>query len=304
VRAVHDEACGVVGAIVTIEWYEGPRAALADLFALADDSPAAVGAYRDLGRVLVARGGSVVIGHLQLIATERSDEAEVKSIAVREDRQGAGVGRMLLERAAAVCREEGRSTLRIAAAAADTRVLGFYQRVGFRLLRVERDVFTPEAGYPEIDVDGIPLRDQVWLSLTLRSTVDHEAASAALAMQLRVARHTERLDEVVAFYRDGLGLTEIGGFRDHNGYDGVVLAVGGTNANLEFTAGGGHGAASPHPDSLLVLYVADADAVRAIVARLGVDPVGPANPYWSEHGTTFRDPDGFQVVLVPGRSEP
>lgn len=30
-------------------------------------------------------------------------------------------------------------------------------------------------------------------------------------MQLRVARHTERLDELVAFYRDGIGLTEIGG---------------------------------------------------------------------------------------------
>ena len=38
-------------------------------------------------------------------------------------------------------------------------------------------------------------------------------------MQLRIARHTDRLDEVVAFYRDGIGLTEIGGFRDHDGYD-------------------------------------------------------------------------------------
>ena len=27
----------------------------------------------------------------------------------------------------------------------------------------------------------------------------------------RVARHTERLDEIVAFYRDGLGLEGIGG---------------------------------------------------------------------------------------------
>jgi len=36
-------------------------------------------------------------------------------------------------------------------------------------------------------------------------------------MQLRVARHTERLDEVVAFYRDGIGLAEAGGFRGHGG---------------------------------------------------------------------------------------
>ena len=39
-------------------------------------------------------------------------------------------------------------------------------------------------------------------------------------MQLRIARHTERLEEVVAFYRDGIGLPEIGSFRDHAGYDG------------------------------------------------------------------------------------
>jgi catechol 2,3-dioxygenase-like lactoylglutathione lyase family enzyme len=123
-------------------------------------------------------------------------------------------------------------------------------------------------------------------------------------MQLRVARHTERLDEVVAFYRDGLGLREIGGFRDHDGYDGVFLEVPGTDAHLELTAGGEHGAPEPHPESLLVLYLGDADAVRAVVSDLGRTPVAPANPYWAEHGTTIEDPDGFRVVLVPERWEP
>jgi hypothetical protein len=50
-------------------------------------------------------------------------------------------------------------------------------------------------------------------------------------MQLRVARHTERLEEVVGFYRDGIGLTEIGGFHDHDGYDRGFLAVPGTDAH-------------------------------------------------------------------------
>jgi GNAT superfamily N-acetyltransferase/catechol 2,3-dioxygenase-like lactoylglutathione lyase family enzyme len=290
--------------MVSIEWYDGPRAALADLFALADESAAAVSAYRDLGRVLVARDGPVVIGHLQLTAGERADDAEVKSVAVREDRQGAGVGRMLLGRAAAVCRGEGRATLLVATAAADTGVLRFYQLLGFRLLRVERDVFTPEAGYPEVDVDGVPLRDRVWLSLALQTPADHGAPGAALAKQVRVARHTERLDEVVAFYRDGLGLIEVGGFRDHDGYDGAFLAVPGTDTHLEFTTGGDRGAPWPHPESLLVLYLGGAEAVRTVASRLGVDPIAPANPYWAEHGMTFRDPDGFRVVLVPERWEP
>jgi GNAT superfamily N-acetyltransferase len=150
-----------------IEWFDGSRGELADLFALADDSPAAVSAYRELGRVLVARDGPTVIGHLQLVARDDAGEAEVKSIAVREDRQGAGLGRMLLERAAAACREESRSTLLVATAAADTGVLRFYQLLGFRLLRVERDAFTPQTGYADIEIDGIPLRDRVWLSLDL-----------------------------------------------------------------------------------------------------------------------------------------
>jgi catechol 2,3-dioxygenase-like lactoylglutathione lyase family enzyme len=123
-------------------------------------------------------------------------------------------------------------------------------------------------------------------------------------MELRVARHTERLQEVVRFYRDGLGLTEIGGFRDHDGYDGVFLALPGSGAHLEFTAGGGHGAPSPHPESLLVLYLGDDAAVETVAARLGVRPVAPANPYWAQHGVTFEDPDGFRVVLVPARWDP
>jgi len=53
-----------------------------------------------------------------------------------------------------------------------------------------------------------------------------------------------------------------------------------------------------------VLYLGDRDAVRATAARLGTDPVAPANPYWAEHGLTFEDPDGLRVVLVPERWEP
>jgi GNAT superfamily N-acetyltransferase/catechol 2,3-dioxygenase-like lactoylglutathione lyase family enzyme len=290
-----------VKAMVTVDWFEGPRAVLADLFSLADDSPAAVSNYRERGRVLVARDGPAVVGHLQLIAGERAGEAEVKSLAVREDRQGAGIGRLLVERAAAVCRDEDLATLVVATAAADTRVLRFYQRLGFRMARVERDVFTAAAGYPAIDIDGIPLRDQVWLSLSLNGSARTQATPA---MRLRVARHTERLDELTAFYRDGLGLTEIGRFRDHDGYDGVFLQVPGTETHLELTTGGGHGAPSPHPESLLVLYLGDDEAVRAIASRLETDPVTPANPYWAAHATTFQDPDGFHVVLVPARWEP
>jgi catechol 2,3-dioxygenase-like lactoylglutathione lyase family enzyme len=129
------------------------------------------------------------------------------------------------------------------------------------------------------------------------------AHAGPLLMQLRIARHTDRLEPVVAFYRDGLGLTEGGGFRDHDGYDGVFLVLPGTGAHLEFTTGGEHRGPEPHPESLLVLYLGDEAAVKGVVGRLGIDPVIPANPYWADHGLTFEDPDGFRVVLVPDRWE-
>src|ERR1700751_1997431 len=120
-------------------------------------------------------------------------------------------------------------------------------------------------------------------------------------MQVRVARHTDRLEDAVAFYREGIGLPVIGEFRGHAGYDGVFLALPGTGAHLELTTGGGHGAPPPHPETLLVLYLGDEEAVERAVARLGVAPVAPANPYWAAHGVTVEDPDGFRVVLVPER---
>lgn len=158
---------------VTIDWFLDSRDELAGLFALADDSPAAVRAYRELGRVLVARDGGVVVGHAQIVVVS-GGEVELKSLAVCEDRRGEGIGRLLVERAASACRAEGRSTLLVATAAADTGVLRFYQLLGFRMLRVERDAFALENGYPPVDVEGIPLRDRVWLSLALSSG---EAAS-------------------------------------------------------------------------------------------------------------------------------
>lgn len=118
-------------------------------------------------------------------------------------------------------------------------------------------------------------------------------------MQLRIARHTERLEELVAFYRDGLGLPEIGRFEGHDGYDGVFLAVPGTDAHLEFTSGGRYAAPAANPESLLVLYLGSAKAVADVRDRVGAEPVEPANPYWRKNGVTLADPDGFQVVLVP-----
>lgn len=119
-------------------------------------------------------------------------------------------------------------------------------------------------------------------------------------MQVRLARHTNDLARLVAFYRDGLGLIEVGGFEDHAGYSGAFLQIPGTECHLEFTTGGDQGPPDPHPESLLVLYLGTSEAVRAAAERSGAPQVGSANPYWDATGAvTVLDPDGFRVVMAP-----
>ena len=114
-------------------------------------------------------------------------------------------------------------------------------------------------------------------------------------MQLRVARHTTRLDELVRFYRDGLGLREAGRFDAHEGYDGVFLAVPGTNAHLEFTSGGQHAPPEPNPESLLVLYLGNDEAVPRRVSESG-----PTR--WSRQTHTGAGTVSLSPILMASRS--
>jgi catechol 2,3-dioxygenase-like lactoylglutathione lyase family enzyme len=75
---------------------------------------------------------------------------------------------------------------------------------------------------------------------------------------LRVARPTDKLDAVVHFYRDGLGLAILYHFENHEGFDGVMLGRKGAPYHLEFTHAKGHKAGrAPTADNLLVFYLPD-----------------------------------------------
>jgi ribosomal protein S18 acetylase RimI-like enzyme len=151
---------------VTVDWFDGDRAQLDVLFALADDSPVEIASYRERGQVLTANENGAIVGHLQLVYAG-AEEVELKSLAVLEDRQRRGIGRRLVARALLEARERGFTTMLVTTASADTEVLRFYQRMGFRMFRVDRDAFSAANGYDSMDVDGIPLRDRVWLSAEL-----------------------------------------------------------------------------------------------------------------------------------------
>jgi catechol 2,3-dioxygenase-like lactoylglutathione lyase family enzyme len=135
--------------------------------------------------------------------------------------------------------------------------------------------------------------------------VEQQVSSAAIA-QIRVARPTDKLDEIVSFYHGGLGLPIIAQFANHEGYTGVMIGLPGEQFHLEFT----HfekGSPSPAPsrDNLLVLYPSEENVFVRMVQRMkehGHEPVEPENPYWRGKSLTFEDPDGWRVVLYRGKA--
>ncbi|MBD3887617.1 VOC family protein [Phormidium tenue FACHB-886] len=118
---------------------------------------------------------------------------------------------------------------------------------------------------------------------------------------LRVARPTDRLDQVVQFYTEGLGLQVLYRFEDHDGFDGVMVGIPGEPYHFEFTHQRGHTVGhAPTQDNLIVFYLPNQLEWQQAIARMnaaGYEPVQSYNPYWNNKGLTFEDPDGYRVVL-------
>jgi catechol 2,3-dioxygenase-like lactoylglutathione lyase family enzyme len=135
-----------------------------------------------------------------------------------------------------------------------------------------------------------------------------EALTRLAKAHLRVARPTDNLAEVLQFYSEGLGFEVLYEFKDHEGFDGIMLGDKGAAYHLEFTHKRGHTAGrAPTEDNLLVFYLPDEAKWQQAVQRLescGYKPVKAFNPYWDKQGKTFEDPDGYRVVLQNARWSP
>ena len=120
-------------------------------------------------------------------------------------------------------------------------------------------------------------------------------------LTLRVARPTDHLTAITAMYTQGLGLSVLAQFLDHDGFDGTVLGTREDPYHIEFTTRPGQPVGrTPTEEHLLVFYVPDRIEWEARCARMvaaGFRGVTSANPYWDVRGRTFEDLDGYRVVL-------
>lgn len=138
------------------------------LLHLADDSEAQVRGYYQRGDLYVVDDEAGAPLGIVLAIPEPDGSVEIKAVAVDASRHNRGVGRRMLAEVLADLRQRGVRRVVVGTANSSIGALAFYQKAGFRLGRIEHDYFTPERGYPDgLEEHGIPLRDMVWLEMSL-----------------------------------------------------------------------------------------------------------------------------------------
>lgn len=144
------------------------------LLLLADDAEGHVRAHLDDGHLFTlvdgADGGKTV-GAVQGVARENDEverTVELTLVAVAADQQRGGLGRRLVTSVLDELRALGYGRALVGTSNAGVGQIAFYQKVGFRLLSIERDHFNEARGYDGTEQsDGIVHRDLVWFDQPL-----------------------------------------------------------------------------------------------------------------------------------------
>ncbi len=119
-------------------------------------------------------------------------------------------------------------------------------------------------------------------------------------MVLRIARHTNNIDKIENFYVTILGFERLGGFQNHNNYDGVFIGKPKLDWHFEFTKSSEKANHHFDEDDILVLYpetILEYNRLINNILENNISIITSKNPYWNENGKMFLDPDGFRIIV-------
>jgi ribosomal protein S18 acetylase RimI-like enzyme len=140
------------------------RETFLDLLLLADESEQQVRSYMNEGDLYTYSPEGEGVAGMILAIPEPDGAVELKAVAVAPERQGQGIGSRMLRAVLDDLRARGVRKVIVGTANAGIGQMAYYQKAGFRLVRIERDFFSPERGYPpNMEENGIPLLDMVWM---------------------------------------------------------------------------------------------------------------------------------------------
>lgn len=119
-------------------------------------------------------------------------------------------------------------------------------------------------------------------------------------MTFRYARHTTDLKKIERFYTEIVGLEKLGGFQNHDNYDGLFLGHPNLSWHLEFTTSTNKPKSRFDEDDILVFYLKseiEISEIREIIKRNNIILEIPKNPYWLKNGIMISDPDGYKIIF-------
>lgn len=132
------------------------------LLLLADPSIEMINQYIKTGLVYEFKIENQTIG-IVVLKEMSHDSIEIMNIAVSEDQQDKGYGKLMLKEAEVKAKELGYCHLTIATANSSLNQLALYQKCGFRMMAIEKDFFINE--YKEVIIEnGIRAMDKVILA--------------------------------------------------------------------------------------------------------------------------------------------
>ena len=137
-----------------------------DLLLLADPSREMIDDYIGRGECYLAYADGELVGEFVLIATHPRT-LEIVNVAVRESRQGQGIGKALVRKAIEIARTAGAAALEIGTANSSFDQLRLYQRCGFRIVGVDVDFFVRHYREP-IWENGLRAMDMIRLRTELQ----------------------------------------------------------------------------------------------------------------------------------------
>jgi GNAT superfamily N-acetyltransferase len=115
----------------------------------------------------IALDGSAWVG----LVTYKILGGECEIISLDSLREGEGIGSSLIEQVAREAKKAGCARLFLVTTNDNLEALGFYQKRGFELVRVNRGAVNRsrqiKPAIPLIGLHGIPLRDEIELEMTL-----------------------------------------------------------------------------------------------------------------------------------------
>ncbi len=136
-----------------------------ELLMSADPSKSTIDEYIDRGTCYVMKDKDIIVGEFILLETD-SEQMEVMNLAVDSKYMNRGNGRILVEKAIELAREEGMKILEISTRNSSIGQIALYQKCGFRIVGIEKDFYT-NTYKEEIIENGIKCYDIIRFELKL-----------------------------------------------------------------------------------------------------------------------------------------